>query len=80
MKISDKYFVICTSGDGDIRVYEYTEIELLRRLKEFDGHLPHIITNLQKDYDPMYWGNSMLIIKGEIKVPKPEKIVKKWDI
>lgn len=81
-----KYYVISGSEGGHIGIYEYTEKELLKFLNEYladaeaDGFPLNVLTTLKNHNDPMYWGDSMLIIKGEIKVPKPEKTVKSWVI
>jgi hypothetical protein len=78
--MADKYYVISGSEDGDVGIHEYNESQLLKRLEEYEDYLPRIITNLKDNNDLMYWGDSILIIKGNIKVPKPEQIVKKWGI
>lgn len=78
--MADKYYVISGSEDGDIRVESYTESQLLNLLENYEDDLPNIITTLKNHNDPMYWGDSILIIKGEIKVPKPMETIKAWSI
>lgn len=78
--MAEKYYVISGSEDGDIGIFEYTEKELLKFLNEDSDFLPDIIATLKGNEDPRYWSDSMLIIKGEIKVPKPKKTVESWEI
>lgn len=73
------YFMISNS-DGETFIRTLTETELLAELEEQEGegYSPKFITkeNLETESDSNYWGESVLIIKGEVIVPKPkEKIV-----
>lgn len=71
-----QYFVISNS-DGDVSVRQINKEELVRQLQEDmrTGFLPCI-----EDQDPNYWGDNMLIIKGEIVVPRPKEIIQSFDI
>ena len=76
----ERYFVICNS-DGDTTVDCLTKEELLERLDPEDsyygngGYLKEI-----SDTDTNYWGEKVLIIKGEVVVPKEVKVVTEIDI
>ena len=77
------YFVISVSADG-IRICDVADpketvqivTEQMGKVQIFDG-LP--------DSNPNYWdtpgdATGVLIIKGEIVVPKPTKVVTKWEL
>ena len=76
----EKYFIIRNS-DGDTRVTYIDKKELLLRLNEnYYGENPVFLDEMPKNNDTNYWGESVLIIKGEIVSPKEEKIVTKYNI
>ena len=69
----DSYFTIYSS-EGDIRISQYSKEGLDSSLN--DGSNYNFVKSIYNG-DPMYWeDNSLLIIKGEIMVPK----TKKWGI
>ena len=84
------YFIIHNS-DGETDVEQISKEELLNRIKPYDdgesdnskseyygggiGFLSEI-----KESDTNYWGNNLLIIKGEIVVPKSVRVVKEYEI
>jgi hypothetical protein len=80
------YIVIQTTGDGDIRINKYSKDELTKFIndeEEGDFDTADFVTDkrLEKESDPIYWGeNSILIIKGELVVPKPVKIVEQYEV
>jgi len=71
-----KYFVIYNS-DGETSVRKYSEEELLKRID--DGDLKGFVSAIP-DPDTNYWGDSVLIIKGEIISPKPIEVVTKYQL
>lgn len=76
--MEDKYFVILNS-EGDTRVEELTKTKLISRLNEsYYADIEFIEKIGEKDTN--YWGNGMLIIKGEIVVPSPKETVVNWEI
>jgi len=72
------YFIISNS-DGDTTVDKISKEELLRRLNEsYYGNVEY--KNQVEESDTNYWGEGVLIIKGEIVVPEPIETVKEYDI
>jgi len=60
-----KYYVI-ENSDGDTFVTEYTKDELQQRMDEEDM----ICLDNVNVGETNYWGESCLIVKGEIVIPK----------
>lgn len=76
--MEQKYYIIYNS-DGDTDVEELTRQELLERLNaEEYGDVDFL--DWINDSNPNYWEGKLLIIKGEIVVPKEKKTVTGWDI
>lgn len=74
------YFIIKNS-DGDTRIECVTKKELVKRLnEEYYGPNPDFLDMMPKDTDTNYWGNGILIIKGDIVSPSEEKVVTKYNI
>ena len=77
------YFAITCSEDGDIEIKEYNHDDLTKFIndeKEGDFDTVDFMKTIT-DKNPQYWGpNSILIIKGEIMVPKPVKIIEQYRI
>lgn len=75
------YYVISASPDG-IYVNQYTKEELEKSLADPDEYGgQNILPVLSKsDSDPNTWGNSILIIKGEVVIPKPIQVVKRFEL
>jgi hypothetical protein len=74
----EKYFII-TNLDGDTYVDTVTKDELIKRLDENDYGNIEFLTSAPKNCTN-YWGDSVLIIKGEVVTPNPVKVVTKFDI
>ncbi len=75
------YVVLASNDDGDLDVRQMTAAEVCEVVR--DGEKPVWMTKerLAKNADPVYWGsNVLLLIKGEVVVPKPKKIVTEWDL
>ena len=77
------YIVIRCSENGDVTVEQYNKKDLTELINDqeeenFDTH------NFMKkitDKDPQYWGpDNILIIKGEIIVPKPVKVIEQYQV
>ena len=75
------YFVI-HNFEGETGVDQISKQELIERLKNNDssyygqeGFLEEI-----KDPDTNYWGRNLLIIKGEIIMPKPIEVVNEYEV
>ena len=73
------YFTIHCSEDGDVRVHQDSKEELLQKITEHYYGDSEFFSSLQGT-DPQEWGDKLLIIKGEIVVPKPKKIIEKYEI
>ena len=74
-----KYFLIHNS-DGDTYIEELTGNELIQQLndKEFGENIEFLESI--KENDTNYWGDSYLIIKGEIFVPKIKKVIEEYSL
>jgi hypothetical protein len=74
----EKYFII-TNSDGDTYVDTVTKDELIKRLEEnYYGNVD-FLTSAPKNYTN-YWGDGVLIIKGEVVTPNPVEVVTKFNI
>lgn len=76
------YFVILTDEDGT-SVEVKTKEELLKELNRGDYSERNLMNEddyLKCGIDPNYWGRSILIVKGEIVIPKPVERVKEYEI
>lgn len=70
------YFLIYCSEDGDTRVYEYTaeQVEALLNGPEAEHQVGDFFDKVP-DRDTAYWSRKVLLIKGEIVVPKVKEVV-----
>jgi hypothetical protein len=75
--MKETYFVIRNS-DGDTTVRTYTKEKLLREIE--DGEFGDVLTELPENLDTNYWGEGVLIIKGQMVAPKAEQVVTKYSI
>lgn len=74
------YFVIDTSADGDHYIEALTKEQLAGRLNNHDwGDDPKFLDGLP-EFNMNYWGNSTLIIKGEIVVPKAKEKITIYEV
>lgn len=76
-----KYYVIKNS-DGDTYVEEIDKQELLNRLDPEDPYYGTLefLKTIPKNGDTNYWGDKLLIIKGEIVVPKAIEVATKYEL
>ena len=78
------YFIISNS-DGDTTVQQVSKDELLKRIQPDDGEdccYYGCVGFLEaiKEADTNYWGENILIIKGEIVTPKPKRVIETFEI
>lgn len=78
------YFIISNS-DGDTSVEQVDKETLVDRIKPEEGEKFCYYGEVGfmdkiKDNDTNYWGNNILIIKGEIISPKPKKVVETYEV
>lgn len=73
-----QYFLISNS-DGDTHVEPISEKELLKRLNE-EGNEMDFMSEIPKEHDTNYWGEGVLIIKGEIVVPKAKTTITEFTL
>lgn len=75
-----EYFVIHNS-DGDTIIDKISRGELLKRLNPVEPYYGKMgILQIIKEMDTNYWGDNILIIKGEIVVPEVKTVVTELDI
>ncbi len=72
-----KYYLIRNS-DGDVYVTEYTKQELLKELDDEDWRDEFLESLPERDTN--YWGEKVLLIKGEIVTPQKKEVVTKHDL
>ena len=70
MSNSNSYIVISPSEDGDVSITPMTKNQLLERLAEDYWGDTEILTRVPDNRDPNYWGRCIVIIKGEVIVPR----------
>lgn len=82
-----KFFKIEVNEDGEIRIrgyvhHEHLLKELDERLEDGDGEELNFKPSLDSgDSDPQYWRDErILIIRGDIVVPKAKNVVTKFNI
>ena len=73
------YFVISNS-DGDTRVNMVTKQELLERINEHYWGKRKYLSEIPDEIDTNYWGNNVLIIKGEVVAPTAKERVIEYEI
>lgn len=73
------YFII-SNNDGDTYIETATKEQITKRLEEkYYGEEPMFKSDIERS-DTNYWGDNILIIKGEIVVPKPKKVVETFEV
>jgi hypothetical protein len=76
------YFIIHNS-DGDTTVEQVDKETLIKYLQPEEGGCYYGkvgFLNKIADTDTNYWGDNILIIKGEIVTPRPKQVVLSIDI
>ena len=81
------YFMIRNS-DGDTHIEPLTREELMKRItpdedgNTYYGHIDNItfLDAIPEDTDTNYWGEGIIIIKGDIVTPRPKEVVKSLEI
>lgn len=76
----NNYFIIAQTEDG-INISEpLSKEEVLRRVEEkYYGNIP-ILNRMPLMIDSSLYDNGLIIIKGDIVMPKPVQTVTKYDI
>lgn len=77
--MEESYFIISNS-DGDTSVTEMTKTELLEAIEENHWGDRLCLGDIPDNNDTNYWGESLLIIKGEIVTPEPKEVITSYDI
>lgn len=78
-----KYYVVSVSEDGDCSIDEYSHDKLQKLLNDedywlnekFHTHMPSN-TDLQEGT----WSGKLMIIKGEIIVPRTKEVIKELEL
>ncbi|MFH1691456.1 MAG: hypothetical protein ABIC68_02635 [Candidatus Omnitrophota bacterium] len=78
------YFIIHNS-DGNTTVDKVTKAVLLERIQPEEGEEYNYYGSKKflediPEHDTNYWGNTILVIKGEIVVPSQKEVVTVFDI
>ncbi len=71
------YFVIRNS-DGDTSVTPMTKDQLLEFINEDEGS--DFLSSVPSNHDTNYWGDKILIIKGEVVTPTAKEKVIEYTI
>ena len=71
--MEDKYFIIY-NGDGDTTVEQMDKAKVLTAIKEERYGPVEILDEMPDNADTNYWGENLLIIRGEIVVLETIKI------
>ncbi len=77
--MKEQYFIISNS-DGDTTIDVFTKEQLLKAIQEQYWGEREILTEIPADSDTNYWGNAILIIKGNIVTPVAKQVITKYDI
>ena len=75
-------YMVISNGEGDTSVRVFTEEELKHALAvNYWGDVGFVdINDLKDDPDTNYWCDKILIIKGEIVLPKPIEVVTAYQL
>lgn len=75
------YFVLRASEDG-FSVKEVTKEWLLKELSEEGSgyEAVQVVDHLPTEPDPNYWGNTLVIIKGEVVTPEPVQVISEYHL
>lgn len=77
------YFLITANEDGETYVTQISNIEkFLQELADGDyGKSPKFLSDRREfSTDTNEWNGAMLLIKGEVVVPKPMEVVTKYSV
>ena len=73
------YFVISNS-EGDTTITPVRKKELLERINEHYWGRREYLSEIPQERDTNYWGDGVLIIKGEVVVPTAKEKVIEYEI
>ena len=81
--MSDEKYIVISPGEDGATIEQLSKSVLLERIDEkYYGDIDFktsLSPNIE-DIDPNYWGDEILIIKGEIVVPQPVKTVTAFEM
>ena len=75
----ENYIVMVASEDGFSIDAVSKETLLLRLANDYWGE-KEIGEKIPGETDPNYWGDQLVIIKGDVVVPRPKKVVEEYEI
>ncbi len=75
----EKYFIIRNS-DGDTHIECVTKDVLLARINEEYYGSREYFSNMPKNNDTNYWGDSILVIKGSVVSPQAKTKITEYTI
>ena len=73
-------FVISSNEDGEVTVEQLGEEEFIERINDEEYYGEVNFLDKISQIDPNYWGNKLLVIRGEIVIPKPVEKITKYEI
>ena len=72
---------IISNSDGDTSIRAVSEEEFLSELNDGDYPSVAFLDLIEGSTDPNYWPEgTLLVIKGEVVVPKPKTVVKQYSL
>jgi hypothetical protein len=77
--MNDEDYFLITAYNGRARVYKLTKEALLERLNDPEEGPTDFLSDITND-NPNYWGESVVIIKGEIVTPRAVERVVKYEV
>ena len=78
MAKSEKCYFVISSSDGEVYIRQLTKEELLKEITDF-GEI-QILEDLPRQQFELGSRRCVLIIKGEIVVPKAKRVVTEFDV
>lgn len=74
-------FFVINNSDGDTDVSVYTKDQLIRKLNDdWWGDDVVFLNSIPDNTDTNYWGESILIIEGEIAVPQAVQVATEYKL
>lgn len=76
-----EYLVLCFSEDGEVSASFWDKFSLLEKLNEhYWGRNVEFVESLSTENDSTEWSNKLLILKGEIIIPKAKNVITEFQI
>lgn len=73
-------YIVINNSDGDTFVKSYSKEELLAILNDEDWNSYGKMSEIPDHADTNYWGDNIIIIKGEVVVPTAVTTVTEFNI